>query len=284
MQPPFPSLTASWHNESYPAISPVQPELSAAGKTVVIAGAGGGIGHATALSFDRAGASKIVLIGRDDSKLKQTQRDLSCEASIYTKSVMDEDAMARVATAIGKWDVLILAAGYLSKPAAIKDSAVDEWWQSFETNVKGAMVPVKAFLPTANSSHAAIVGLTTAVVFPPAVQPGLSAYITSKFALVKFIEYVAAETPNIFAVALNPGVIKTAMFERLGADPASLPFDSVDLPADFMVWLTSNTASFLNGRFVYANWDVEELKARAEEIQSGTLLAPGIAGWPFSPA
>lgn len=88
------------------------------------------------------------------------------------------------------------------------------------------MVPVKAFLPTANSSHAAIVGLTTAVAFPPAIQPGLSAYVTSKFALVKFIEYLAAENPNIFAVALNPGVIKTAMFEKLGADPASLPFDS----------------------------------------------------------
>lgn len=39
MQPPFPSLTATWHNESYPAISPIRPELSAAGKTVIIAGA-----------------------------------------------------------------------------------------------------------------------------------------------------------------------------------------------------------------------------------------------------
>lgn len=88
------------------------------------------------------------------------------------------------------------------------------------------MIPVKAFLPTANPSHAAIVGLTTAVIFPPSIQPGLSAYITSKLALVKFIEYVAAENPNVFAAALNPGVINTAMFEKLGADPASLPFDS----------------------------------------------------------
>lgn len=84
------------------------------------------------MSFNRAGASKIVLIGRDESKLKKTQKDLSCDSSIYTESVLDEDVMARVAAAVGQWDVLILAAGYLSKPAAIKESSVDEWWQSFE--------------------------------------------------------------------------------------------------------------------------------------------------------
>lgn len=60
-------------------------------------------------------------------------------------------------------------------------------------------------------------------------------------------------------------------------------FVLVELPANFMVWLTSPEASFLNGRYVYANWDVNELRARAEDIQSGILLTPGINGWPFAP-
>ncbi|CRG84836.1 hypothetical protein PISL3812_02025 [Talaromyces islandicus] len=284
MEPPFPSLTATWHNVSYPAISPLRPELSAAGKTVVIIGAGSGIGRATAASFDRAGASKIILIGRNESKLKNTQKTLSCHSSTHSASVTDEQAIVSVAITVGSWDVLVLAAGYLSQPATIRDSSVGEWWQSFETNVKGSMVPVKAFLPSANPSHAAIIGLTTAVAFPATIQPGLSAYTSSKLAVVKLIEHIAAEAPSVFAAALNPGVIHTAMLEKAGGgDTGSLPVDSVELPADFMVWLTSSEASFLNGRYVYANWDINELRARAEEIQSGILLTPGINGWPFAP-
>lgn len=38
MQPPMPSATATWHNDTYPAISPSRPEVSAKGKTIVILG------------------------------------------------------------------------------------------------------------------------------------------------------------------------------------------------------------------------------------------------------
>lgn len=48
-----------------------------------------------------------------------------------------------------------------------------------------------------------------------------------------------------------------------------------------MVWLTSAEADFLNGRSVWANWDVDELKAKANEINSGLLLTAGVYGWPF---
>jgi hypothetical protein len=55
----------------------------------------------------------------------------------------------------------------------------------------------------------------------------------------------------------------------------------VQLPAHFMVWLSSPEASFLNGRSVWANWDVDELKGQAEAIQSGQQLTSGIYGWPY---
>ncbi len=41
MKPPFPSATPTWHNDTYPSFSPSRPELSVAGKAVVIAGAVG---------------------------------------------------------------------------------------------------------------------------------------------------------------------------------------------------------------------------------------------------
>jgi hypothetical protein len=39
MQPPFPSYTATWHNDTYAAIDPAKKELNKAGKTVIITGA-----------------------------------------------------------------------------------------------------------------------------------------------------------------------------------------------------------------------------------------------------
>lgn len=39
MQPPYPSITPTWHNDTYPAIDPSNDELSQQGKTIVITGA-----------------------------------------------------------------------------------------------------------------------------------------------------------------------------------------------------------------------------------------------------
>jgi len=48
--------------------------------------------------------------------------------------------------------------------------------------------------------------------------------VASKLALVKVIEYIAAENPHVFAAALNPGMVKTAMFDKLGSTDG-VPFD-----------------------------------------------------------
>jgi hypothetical protein len=58
-------------------------------------------------------------------------------------------------------------------------------------------------------------------------------------------------------------------------------FDLVSLPASFNVWLASPEARFLKGKFLWANWDVDELKCKAKEIEAGTQLSIGLVGWPF---
>jgi hypothetical protein len=61
-------------------------------------------------------------------------------------------------------------------------------------------------------------------------------------------------------------------------------FSVVSLPANFNVWLASPESRFLKGKFLWSNWDVDELKARAEEIESTTQLSIGLGGWPFQSA
>lgn len=55
----------------------------------------------------------------------------------------------------------------------------------------------------------------------------------------------------------------------------------VDLPGSFSVWLASDEAKFLRNKLVWTNWDVEELKARAEEIQNSRLLTWLVDGVPL---
>jgi hypothetical protein len=52
----------------------------------------------------------------------------------------------------------------------------------------------------------------------------------------------------------------------------------VRLPGDFAVWLASPEAGFLNGRFVWAEWDVDELIAMRGKLASDqNLLTVSIA-------
>lgn len=55
----------------------------------------------------------------------------------------------------------------------------------------------------------------------------------------------------------------------------------VQLGGHAAVWLASGEAAFLDGRVVWAQWDVDELKSRKDEIQkSGYMLKFGLIGEP----
>lgn len=46
----------------------------------------------------------------------------------------------------------------------------------------------------------------------------------------------------------------------------------VEIVGNFSVWLISSEGAFLKGKFVWAQWDVEEMKAREKEITSNPHL------------
>ncbi len=50
-------------------------------------------------------------------------------------------------------------------------------------------------------------------------------------------------------------------------------------PAYFSVWAASPEAQFLNGKYVWCNWDVNELKDMAPEIQNSPRFSHGLVGW-----
>ncbi|KAJ4299953.1 hypothetical protein N0V90_005201 [Kalmusia sp. IMI 367209] len=269
MQPPFPCPTATWHNDTYEAIDPKKAEHSQAGKTVIITGAGSGIGRETAHAFAEAGAKHFVLIGRTEATLRETESSFPFKpesVSVFATSVTDETAIRKIAAIVGTWDVLVLNAAHISPPSTIAQTPLNEWWQDYEVNVKSVVIAAQAFIPTANKG-AAIYGINAgAHALPPAFTPLLSGYLSSKVAQMKVFEFIAAENPELFVCSIHPGMIDTGIFQGSGADKSKLPMDTLKLPAHFLVWLTQPKTKFLHGKMVFANWDVDELSARAEEI------------------
>ncbi|KAK7962719.1 short chain dehydrogenase [Apiospora aurea] len=275
MQPPFACPTAIWHNDTYDSISPSHPELSVAGKTVVIVGAGSGIGRETALAFAAAGASHVALLGRTDATLA-----VPSSSSVHVADMTDTKSLGDAAAAIGKWHILVLSSGYCPDPAPVALSTPGEWWKGFETNVMGTLLAAKAFLPTADTL-ATILGLTSDTSLVPAPYlPGLSAYVASKLTQAKVYEFLAAENPDLFVATVNPGMVETDNFNRSGGKADQLPMDTVQLPAHFLVWMASPEAAFLRGCTTWANWDVDELKAQKEKIGDGLFMTAGFKGLP----
>ncbi|KAH7311352.1 putative short-chain dehydrogenase [Stachybotrys elegans] len=274
MSAPFPTLaiTKTWHNTSYPAISPTRKELSAAGKTVVVTGGGTGIGASMARAFAAAGSTQIALFGRREKPLQDTAKELESNfpgLQVLTYSV-DVTVKAQVDTAFdfvhskfGPIDVLMSNAGYVPTGLdPISKLDVEDVWTAFEINVKGSLHVAQAFSRTSRESGAVVVDTSSVVaVLPP--WPGAVGYTSSKLASAKVWEFYSAENPETRVVSIQPGTVATDMAEKVGVKG---PFDDADLASHFSVWLASPEAHFLDGKYVISNWDVEELKAQADKF------------------
>ncbi|KAH8711857.1 hypothetical protein GQ44DRAFT_690065 [Phaeosphaeriaceae sp. PMI808] len=285
----FPSLTKKYHKTAYDQIDPTLAALSAAGKNIVITGGGTGIGAATALSFAQAGAASIHILGRRTELLEETRNHIassvpSAQVHVYGTDATDKDAVNATFEAIhervGEIHVLVNNHGYKPKVApknsAIKDIDVEEWWKCFEVNIKGAFNITQAFLRY-NSADAVVVYVTTALSHFDGF-PNSSSYSSSKAGGVRVFSTLQAEHPELRVVCLHPGVVNTGVVRD--SKVAGMA-DDVSLPAGVMVWLASPEAAFLKGKYIWANWDVSEMKERAEEIAKGDLLTMKLGGWPF---
>ncbi|KAI4695793.1 hypothetical protein J4E81_006122 [Alternaria sp. BMP 2799] len=122
---------------------PIEPQSQPKRKTVIITGAGSGIGRTTALAFAKAHAARVILSGRTESTLQETEKlrgDSKSDCMIFPVSATDETAMQNVAEQVGAWDVLVLAAAHVSSPISIVQSSPQDWWARYETTVKGVII------------------------------------------------------------------------------------------------------------------------------------------------
>ncbi|PQE33602.1 hypothetical protein CJF32_00003463 [Rutstroemia sp. NJR-2017a WRK4] len=270
----FPGYTPTWHDKSYPYIAPTRPELSVAGKTIIVTGGGTGIGASIAQSFALAGAKAIGLLGRRENVLLETAAKLSSIApsvqiSHALADVADASALSTAMSSLSqtfssKIDIFVSNAGYFPTVGSIADTDAEDWWKAFEINVKGGFNAINSFLAVA-ASGAKFINVSTGAATIPS-WPGFSAYSASKLAMLRIMEHLNLEREDIWSVSVHPGVVATDMNTKSGFGV----FDEADLSGDFTLWLASEEAKFLKGKFVWVNWNAEELIQWKDKITGPT--------------
>ncbi len=185
------------------------------GKTVVITGAGSGIGRGLASLLAKKGAD-LALVDLSIESLNETVNGLSDKASsvrCYPLDVSDKDAVYALADKVyndfGRVDVVINNAG-VALSETVEDMSYEDFEWVMNINFWGVVYGTKAFLPyLKRSSEAYVVNISS--IFGLISLPTQSAYNASKFAVKGFTEALRLELKGstVSPICVHPGGIKT---------------------------------------------------------------------------
>lgn len=142
------TFTKTVHKKAYPAIFASRPELSQAGRTVLITGGSAGIGFGIARGFAEAGAKRIIVLGRRQSLVEQAVSKLQAEypAVEFLGRQCDVDDLESTEKLWRGFegddiviDVLVLNAAKISTNSPILTLGRDEVWSQFTMNVRSLL-------------------------------------------------------------------------------------------------------------------------------------------------
>lgn len=215
------------------------PELLK-GKTILVTGAGDGIGKAAAFSFAKHGAT-VILLGRTTSKLEMLYDEITSagypEPIIHPMDLQhakEEDYRVLGTTIVEQFDCLdglLHNAAVLGPRAPIEFYPHEAWMKVMQINVNAAYALSRALLPALQAAPSASVVFTSSSVGRKG-RAYWGAYSVSKFAVEGLMQVLADElrqTSKVRVNSIDPGATRTSM--RKDAYPAENP-ESLPSPDD----------------------------------------------------
>ncbi|MEO6149546.1 MAG: SDR family oxidoreductase [Mucilaginibacter sp.] len=231
-------------------------------KTVVITGAGKGIGAACAKVFFDAGANVALLNrGNDDAGIRDhrwfvLQCDVSSEQQII-------DASEKVYQHFGSVHYLVNNAG-IQRYGTATSTTSDEWDEVMNVNLKSNFLCAKYFIPYMQQAGKGVV-INVASVQSFVSQRNVAAYTTAKTAVLGLTRSIAIDfAPAIRCVAVCPGTIDTPMLQdsiKLSPDPAEVLQECIDMHpigrigtaeevAEVIKFMCDDNAGFITGQYI----------------------------------
>ncbi|MEU1364662.1 SDR family oxidoreductase [Streptomyces sp. NPDC005803] len=198
------------------------------GKTVLVTGAGSGLGRAIALAFAAEGAS-VVAAGRTAATLDETVGLVEAAggtAAAVTVDVTDSDRLRDLVresvTRFGGLDIAVNNAGILRGSGPVGDVSEEDWDTVLRTNVTGVWLAMKHEIAhMKDNGGGAIVNIASNLGAHRRV-PNAAAYITSKAAVSALTRAAALDHihQGVRINAVSPGASAAPMSLRPGETEA----------------------------------------------------------------
>ncbi|MBZ3905355.1 MULTISPECIES: SDR family NAD(P)-dependent oxidoreductase [Streptomyces] len=236
------------------------------GRSVVVTGAGSGIGRAAALKFAAAGA-KVVVADLNKEAAEETLRAIETDGGtalavvgdLSEQTVVDE-VVARAVEAFGGLDVLVNNAGIMDRMSALADVDDAEWERVIRVNLTAPFLLTRAALPHMLKAERGSIVFTASEAGLRGSAAG-AAYTASKHGIVGLVKSLSVmyRKQGVRANAIAPGPTVTNI--QVDADqqahgPAVIGgligatigrFGTAEEQADAILFLASDAAAFVNG-------------------------------------
>jgi NAD(P)-dependent dehydrogenase (short-subunit alcohol dehydrogenase family) len=233
-------------------------------KSILVTGAGSGMGRATAILFAREGG-RVMAADIDEQSAAETAALIRTAGGIAESIKVDvcsagsvEAMVAATVKKFGRLDVAFNNAGVhlIHTPLVEVDEAT--WDRVMDTNLKGVFLCLKYEIPAMIAAGGGSI-VNTSSIGGVGAAPGLSAYIASKHGVVGLTKAAALDyiSKGIRINAVLPGATNTGMLADWLKDPAAAnqirqhhPIGRWAEPEEIaraVLFLSSDEASFVVG-------------------------------------
>jgi len=217
--------------------------MKAKDKTIIVTGAGSGMGRELSLQLVRKGA-RVIMADINEAGMEETAR-LAGGKTIgsYKLDISDQEAVEnfcnKVLKQTGSVDGLINNAGVIQPFVPVQDLSMEKITQIFQINFFGMVHMTKHFLPhLLERPEAHVMNISSMGGFIP--FPGQTVYSASKAAVKVFTEGLYAELKNtrVHVTVVFPGAVNTHIMSNSGLvsreaeDAAKSKQAAMALPAD----------------------------------------------------
>ena len=240
-----------------------------AGKSVVITGAGSGIGRAASILFAKEGA-KLVIVDRSDA-VHETAKLVGNAGGTVEAVTADAGSeadvkafIAKAVSAYGRLDAIWANAGVSGGLVPLSEQTVDHWQEVLRVNLIGPFLAVKYAMPVMVAQKSGAIVLTASVA---GLKSGASGhpYAASKAGVISLVQTTAYSLSGtgVRINAVCPGLIETGMTKPIfdnakergteGKIGQLNPLKRAGQPHELAamgLFLASDDASYVNGQAI----------------------------------
>ncbi|NOZ24457.1 MAG: SDR family oxidoreductase [Planctomycetes bacterium] len=188
------------------------------GRTVIVTGAGSGIGRALAREFGRNSA-RVVCCARRKARLDETVKLIEEEGGVgvaiptdITDHIQVKQMVEEVLDRFGSIDVVFNNAGSFQSIAGVHEVDPDVWWQDVTVNLYGPLLILREVLPHMMSRNEGII-----INMNGGRPVGGTGYACGKAGLMELTRILAEELKMqdsaVMVFSAGPGLVRTEMTE-----------------------------------------------------------------------